>query len=255
MQERLEESQESVQDLAPAEQPVEETEPVAEVDPETRVAELEAQVAKLENDLRSKDGQRRKESDRDAELSGLGDELGAVRKMLAELAAGMSSGNLEDVATKTLQMNQELDKAQASRSADTRYDRELNRLVQTVSYKKVDEQTGEEEDMMLISQEDSKKLTEQWQKAWDKVDSGGSYDDVMNTHLEATAMALKEERRKSAEMEKTHREELKSAGKKALENAGIADLDTGAAIAGGNESLTGTALIERGLRKQLNTRL
>ena len=255
MQERLEESQESVQDLTPVEQPVEETEPVVQVAPETRVTELEAQVAKLQNDLRSKDGQRRKESDRDAELSGLGDELGAVRKMLAELAAGMSSGNLEDVATKTLQMNQELDKAQANRSADTRYDTELSRLLQTVSYKQVNDKTGEEEDLLLISQEDSKKLTEQWQKAWDKVESGGSYDDVMNAHLEATAMALKEERRRSSEREKAHREELKTAGKKALENAGIADLDTGAAIAGGNEPLSGAALIERGLRKQLNTRL
>ena len=68
-------------------------------------------------------------------------------------------------------------------------------------------------------------------------------------------MVLKEERRKSEEEKQRLRDEAKTAGKKALENAGIADLDTGAAIAGGNEPLSGAALIERGLRKQLNTRL
>ena len=45
-------------------------------------------------------------------------------------------------------------------------------------------------------------------------------------------------------------DEAKNAGKKALEKAGVADLDTGAAIAGGNEELRGSALIERGLRKR-----
>ena len=64
MQERLEEVQEEIQDLTPTEQPV--GEPGAEPDYRAKSEELEAQIVKLENDLRSREGQRRKESDGDA---------------------------------------------------------------------------------------------------------------------------------------------------------------------------------------------
>ena len=244
MQERLEEVQEEIQDLTPTEQPV--GEPGAEPDYRAKSEELEAQIVKLENDLRSREGQRRKESDRDAELSGLRDELGAVRRMFAELAAGMSSGNLEAVAAQTLQTNQELDRSQADRNWNTRYNGEQERLLATVC--------EDDKETLRISEADAQVIQDKWKIAWEKAQQG-NFDEVYQTHIEAHAMVLKEERRKSEEEKQLLRNEAKSAGKKALENAGIADLDTGAAIAGGNESLTGTALIERGLRKQLNTRL
>jgi len=244
MQERLEEVQEEIQDLTPTEQPV--GEPGAEPDYRAKSEELEAQIVKLENDLRSREGQRRKESDRDAELSGLRDELGAVRRMFAELAAGMSSGNLEAVAAQTSQMNQELDRSQADRNWNTRYNGEQERLLATVC--------EDDKETLRISEADAQVIQDKWKIAWEKAQQG-NFDEVYQTHIEAHAMVLKEERRKSEEEKQLLRNEAKSAGKKALENAGIADLDTGAAIAGGNESLTGTALIERGLRKQLNTRL
>ena len=244
MQERLEEVQEEIQDLTPTEQPV--GEPGAEPDYRAKSEELEAQIVKLENDLRSREGQRRKESDRDAELSGLRDELGAVRRMFAELAAGMSSGNLEAVAAQTSQMNQELDRSQADRNWNTRYNGEQERLLATVC--------EDDKETLRISEADAQVIQDKWKRAWELAQQG-NFDEVYQTHIEAHAMVLKEERRKSEEEKQLLRNEAKSAGKKALENAGIADLDTGAAIAGGNESLTGTALIERGLRKQLNTRL
>ena len=244
MQERLEEVQEEIQDLTPAEQPA--GEPGAEPDYRAKSEELEAQIVKLENDLRSREGQRRKESDRDAELSGLRDELGAVRRMFAELAAGMSSGNLEAVAAQTLQTNQELDRSQADRTWNTRYNGEQERLLATVC--------EDDKETLRISAADAEVIQDKWKKAWELAQHG-NYDEVFQTHIEAHAMVAKETRRKSDEEKQRHREELKTAGKKALENAGIADLDTGAAIAGGNEPLSGAALIERGLRKQLNTRL
>ena len=244
MQERLEEVQEEIQDLTPTEQPV--GEPGAEPDYRAKSEELEAQIVKLENDLRSREGQRRKESDRDAELSGLRDELGAVRRMFAELAAGMSSGNLEAVAAQTSQMNQELDRSQADRNWNTRYNGEQERLLATVC--------EDDKETLRISEADAQVIQDKWKIAWEKAQQG-NFDEVYQTHIEAHAMVLKEERRKSEEEKQLLRNEAKSAGKKALENAGIADLDTGAAIAGGNEPLSGAALIERGLRKQLNTRL
>jgi len=244
MQERLEEVQEEIQDLTPTEQPA--GEPTAEPDYRAKSEELEAQIVKLENDLRSREGQRRKESDRDAELSGLRDELGAVRRMFAELAAGMSSGNLEAVAAQTLQTNQELDRSQADRNWNSRYNGEQERLLATVC--------EDDKETLRISEADAQVIQDKWKIAWEKAQQG-NFDEVYQTHIEAHAMVLKEERRKSEEEKQRLRDEAKTAGKKALENAGIADLDTGAAIAGGNEPLSGAALIERGLRKQLNTRL
>ena len=244
MQERLEEVQEEIQDLTPTEQPA--GEPTAEPDYRAKSEELEAQIVKLENDLRSREGQRRKESDRDAELSGLRDELGAVRRMFAELAAGMSSGNLEAVAAQTLQTNQELDRSQADRNWNSRYNGEQERLLATVC--------EDDKETLRISEADAQVIQDKWKRAWELAQQG-NFDEVYQTHIEAHAMVLKEERRKSEEEKQRLRDEAKTAGKKALENAGIADLDTGAAIAGGNEPLSGAALIERGLRKQLNTRL
>ena len=244
MQERLEEVQEEIQDLTPTEQPA--GEPTAEPDYRAKSEELEAQIVKLENDLRSREGQRRKESDRDAELSGLRDELGAVRRMFAELAAGMSSGNLEAVAAQTLQTNQELDRNQADRNWNIRYNGEQERLLATVC--------EDDKETLRISEADAQVIQDRWKRAWELAQQG-NFDEVYQTHIEAHAMVLKEERRKSGEEKQRLRNEAKTAGKKALENAGIADLDTGAAIAGGNEPLSGAALIERGLRKQLNTRL
>jgi len=244
MQERLEEVQEEVQDLTPTEQPA--GEPTAEPDYRAKSEELEAQVVKLENDLRSREGQRRKESDRDAELAGYRDELGAIRRMIAQMAGGMSSGNPDEVTAQISQMNQELDRSQADRNWNSRYNGEQERLLATVC--------EDDKETLRISEADAQVIQDKWKRAWELAQQG-NFDEVYQTHIEAHAMVLKEERRKSEEEKQRLRDEAKTAGKKALENAGIADLDTGAAIAGGNEPLSGAALIERGLRKQLNTRL
>ena len=244
MQERLEEVQEEIQDLTPTEQPA--GEPTAEPDYRAKSEELEAQVVKLENDLRSREGQRRKESDRDAELAGYRDELGAIRRMIAQMAGGMSSGNPDEVTAQISQMNQELDRSQADRNWNSRYNGEQERLLATVC--------EDDKETLRISEADAQVIQDKWKRAWELAQQG-NFDEVYQTHIEAHAMVLKEERRKSEEEKQRLRDEAKAAGKKALENAGIADLDTGAAIAGGNEPLSGAALIERGLRKQLNTRL
>ena len=243
MQERLEEVQEEVQDLTPTEQPA--GEPTAEPDYRAKSEELEAQIVKLENDLRSREGQRRKESDRDAELAGYRDELGAIRRMIAQMAGGMSSGNPDEVTAQISQMNQELDRSQADRNWNSRYNGEQERLLATVC--------EDDKETLRISEADAQVIQDKWKRAWELAQQG-NFDEVYQTHIEAHAMVLKEERRKSEEEKQRLRDEAKTAGKKALENAGIADLDTGAAIAGGNEPLSGAALIERGLRKQLNTR-
>ena len=82
------------------------------------------------------------------------------------------------------------------------------------------------------------------------IDATFALPGIYDVQINAAKMVAQEERRRAADERKVLADEAKNAGKKALEKAGVADLDTGAAIAGGNEELRGSALIERGLRRR-----
>jgi hypothetical protein len=105
---------------------------------------------------------------------------------------------------------------------------------------------------ILVSEDDVVKIQSDWQAAWAEGSKAvrGDFEDVINIQVEAARMVAQQERRRATEERKRLSDEAKNAGKKALERAGVADLDTGAAIAGGNEELRGSALIERGLRRR-----
>ena len=215
-------------------------EPQEEPDYKVKTEELEAQVSKLQNDLKSREGQRRRESDRDEELSGIKDEVSAMRKVLTATMESFQSGNTEDFQAQISQINQEATRNQSNRNWNTKYEREQTRLLSTVQ---------DDEGNLLINEEDATKIQTQWQAAWEKAKQG-NFDDVVDTQIEAQRMVNQEERRKADTDRKALREEAKSAAKKALEQHGINDLDTGSAIAGGSEELHGAALIERGLRNR-----
>ena len=80
----------------PAEEAAEETSE-EEVDYKAKAAELETQVEKLNNDLRSRDGQRRRDTDRDAEFAGFRDELTAMRKVFSLYMEAAQKGDTYEV--------------------------------------------------------------------------------------------------------------------------------------------------------------
>jgi hypothetical protein len=140
-------------------------------------------------------------------------------------------------------VSQELAQGQATRDWNARYEKEQSRLMSTVQ---------DESENILISEDDVIKIQSDWQAAWAEGSKAvrGDFEDVINIQVEAARMVAQEARRRGTEDRKRLSDEAKNAGKKALERAGVADLDTGAAIAGGNEELRGSALIERGLRRR-----
>ena len=219
------------------------TEEATEIDYEAKAAELEAQVAKLENDLRSRGGQRRRDTDRDAELAGIRDSVGALQKLFTLYMDDRKMEMSDEAQTQISRVNNELAQGQATRDWNSRYEKEQTRLMSTVQ---------DESDNILISEDDAQKLQSDWQAAWAEGSKAtrGDFEDVINIQIEAARMVAQEERRRAAVERQKLADEAKNAGKKALEKAGVADLDTGAAIAGGNEELRGSALIERGLRKR-----
>ena len=225
-----------------AEEATEDT-PEEEVDYREKAAVLEAQVKKMENDLRSKDGQRRRDTDRDAELAGIRDSLGALQRVFTLYVEDRKMDMSEEAQTQISRVGQELAQGQATRDWNARYEKEQSRLMSTVQ---------DDGGNILVSEDDVVKIQSDWQAAWAEGTKAarGDFEDVINIQVEAARMVAKEERRRGTEDRKRLSDEAKNAGKKALERAGVADLDTGAAIAGGNEELRGTALIERGLRRK-----
>ena len=226
------------------------TEPVAtangmseEIDYQAKATELEAQVNKLENDLRSKDGQRRRDTDRDAELAGIRDSVGALQKVFTLYMEDRKMDMSDEAQVQISRVGQELAQGQATRDWNARYEKEQSRLMSTVQ---------DEGGNILVNEDDVIKIQSDWQAAWAEGSKAtrGDYEDIINIQIEAAKMVAQEERRRSTDERKRLSEEAKNAGKKALEKAGVANLDTGAAIAGGNEELHGSALIERGLRRR-----
>ena len=214
--------------------------PEEEVDYKAKAAELEAQVKKMENDLRSRDGQRRRDTDRDAEFAGFRDELGAMRKVFSLYMDALQRGDTYEVQDQISQVNQELAQGQAVRDYNSRYDKEMNRLLSTVQ---------DADGNLFISEDDAVKIQSDWAAAWEKAKTG-DYEGIYDIQIEAAKMVAQEERRRATDERKRLSDEAKNAAKTALEKAGVANLDTGAAIAGGNEELRGSALIERGLRRR-----
>ena len=226
------------------------TEPVAtangmseEIDYQAKATELEAQGNKVENDLRSKDGQRRRDTDRDAELAGIRDSVGALQKVFTLYMEDRKMDMSDEAQVQISRVGQELAQGQATRDWNARYEKEQSRLMSTVQ---------DEGGNILVNEDDVIKIQSDWQAAWAEGSKAtrGDYEDIINIQIEAAKMVAQEERRRSTDERKRLSDEAKNAGKKALEKAGVANLDTGAAIAGGNEELHGSALIERGLRRR-----
>ena len=219
------------------------TDETIEIDYKAKAAELESQVEKLTNDLRSRGGQRRRDTDRDAELSGIRDSVGALQKVFTLYMDDRKMDMSDEAQTQISRVNQELAQGQATRDWNSRYEKEQTRLMSTVQ---------DESDNILISEDDAQRLQSDWQAAWAEGSKAtrGDFEDIINIQIEAAKMVAQEERRRATVERQQLADEAKNAGKKALEKAGVADLDTGAAIAGGNEELRGSALIERGLRRR-----
>ena len=230
--------------VAQATEPVVTANGMSEVtDYQAKATELEAQVNKLENDLRSKDGQRRRDTDRDAELAGIRDSVGALQKVFTLYMEDRKMDMSDEAQVQISRVGQELAQGQATRDWNARYEKEQTRLMSTVQ---------DEGGNILVNEDDVIKIQSDWQAAWAEGSKAtrGDYEDIINIQIEAAKMVAQEERRRSTDERKRLSDEAKNAGKKALEKAGVANLDTGAAIAGGNEELHGSALIERGLRRR-----
>lgn len=187
-----------------------------------RGPELEAQNVKLQNDLKSREGQRRSQAERDADIGGLKDEVSALRKVIA--TSVKNSGD-DDLVAEITQYERKADETQATNAQRARFDKEEQRLLTTI----------QEGDGLLVSDEDAAKLQIMWQEAWAQSQRNGNYEAVVDLQIEAQRMVNAEERKRAKETLEQERKNSKKRVTQALEKAGVNDLDTGSSNAGGGE--------------------
>lgn len=193
----------------------------AEPDYKALYQEQNQRIAKLENDARSKDGNRRRQSETDDLLTGLGDQLTALRKSNTVLASAIGSQDTEEVSGQINEINQEADQSRR-RSV---FERGTQGALQQI-YDSAKDASGE---AMFDAQKGPEfaGIRESWQTAV----TSGDLGQVQALALEASTIGREAER---AHM-KAQLTEQRQTTEKAQQNAreeGL-DMDTGPAAGSG----------------------
>jgi hypothetical protein len=202
-------------------------EPESEVDWSVRGPELAAQVAKLINDQRSSDGQRRRNQDRDEDIRRLGDVVSAQSKTLSQVMGHLAKDDPEAKAEwdKTQETSRQ---EEVGRSLESRRDHIMEDIVEIVK-------NGES---LKISADDSQRIQSLWTAAQSETQRTGDISHLYEVKIEAQRAVQEFERKQAAAELRKARDDAKANTKKAMEKAGVFDQDTGPAGGGGSENLS-----------------
>jgi len=189
-----------------------------ETDWSVKGPELEAQVAKLTNDLKSSDGQRRKQVDSERRLDEFQDELTALRKTSVALMDHLASGDMDGLAAKATEIQQEADSHNSNRGLATWVEEAQAQLLETIK---------DADGNLLIGKEDLDKLGASWNAAKADAEATGNRVSLRDVQIEAQKMALRQERQNAKAEQDRIRTEEKELAKREKEKSGIHNQDTG----------------------------
>lgn len=217
-------------------QPKEETQPKTEESTEEKVEldaasllkerdELKSQIDKLQNDLRSREGQRRKQSDIDSQLAGIQDELSALRRVNTAYIQALQKGETDGLDSKIAEIDRDTGQSRNTRVRQNRYDQAVSHLFDVVN---------DSDGTLLLSEEQAKEIQTSWAKAGKEAMDSGDFSSLHDLTIEAGKLVLKNQRESSKKEADRIRKDAKEQTKKQLEDAGIHDLDTGASAGGGS---------------------
>lgn len=204
--------------------------------------ELRATLAKVQNDLRSREGQRRKQSEVDSQLADIQDEVKAMRRVTTAVFREMSQrGETDDLSGKVAEIERDASQSRASRLNQNRYDQAVARLMGVVNDK---------DGNLLLTEAQSKEIQGSWTKSGKEAIETGDFSGLYDITVEASKLVMQNEREASKKEADRLKKETKEQVKKQLEAAGVHDMDTGPSSGGGGtrDGLSGRELIERGLR-------
>jgi hypothetical protein len=214
-------SEEVVTQEPDAPQPeVQEAETEATAEPEV---DWKAQAERLEQQLKTEQGRSRKRDDTDTAILGIGDRMVAMEQSNAALIKALAEGDTENLPQQLTQIQAQSQNNQRGRTYQSRYEAltgQLRGAMQDVEGNEI---------LSLYEAPELEEVRQSWVEAHKNKSMAGLYSTLVRAH----EVVRQTERSKAAQMTDSVRQEERTSAKQRLEEAGIYDLDTGPASAGG----------------------
>ena len=215
-------------DVVAEAEPEPQPEPKAPEVLQTELTTAQAEIAKLRNDLKALRGLRGKESDRDSLMQDIREEIAEVKRTNAALVKALGSGNTDSLAADVSRIEGETYQQRAARNFQSQYATLWTELQAALT---------DEDGKAILNLQDSPELEavrSQWLSFYNAEKMGvperlaGFATAVAQAHTAVRRF----ERAAAREDAKKVRTTAAQRTKKALEEAGVHDLDTGAGTAG-----------------------
>jgi len=202
---------------------VQEAEAEPEVDWKARFDENEATLGKLEQQLKTEQGRNKKRDDTDSAVLGIGDRLAAMEQSNAALIKALAEGDTDNLPQQLDQIQAQSQNTQRGRAYQNQY------RVLTEQLRAATQDESGNDILSLYEAPELEEVRQSWVDANNKRSVSALYNTLVRTH----EVIRQAERGKASEKAETVRQEERTSAKQRLEEAGIYDLDTGAASAGG----------------------
>ena len=202
---------------------VQEAEVEATAEPEV---DWKAQAEKLEQQLKTEQGRNRKRDDTDTAILGIGDRMVAMEQSNAALIKALAEGDTENLPQQLTQIQAQSQNNQRGRTYQSRYEALTNQLRGAM------QDVDGNEILSLYEAPELEEVRQTWVDAHKNKSMAGLYSTLVRAH----EVVRQAERSKAAQATNNVRDEERKAATQRLEEAGIYDLDTGPASAGGGAS-------------------
>jgi len=201
-----------------------------------------ARAEKAESDHRAAVGRQKAQNERDEILYGIAARQEATDKSIAALIKAMADGDTDELPTTLTKIQNDAYSAQAQQKFEARYAKLFEELETSVL---------DEEGKPLVDIRTSplwEDVRQEWVAAYNARDLGGLTASLSKSLTKARHL----ERKILKELASKAKAEAKASAKAKLDEAGVLDLDTGSGASGaGDEKLTPTQRIQRGLEKRV----
>ena len=194
-----------------------------EVDWKSKFDENQATLSKLEQQLKTEQGRNRKRDDTDSAVLGIGDRLAAMEQSNAALIKALAEGDTDNLPQQLGQIQAQSQNTQRGRAYQNQY------RVLTEQLRAATQDESGNDILSLYEAPELEEVRQSWVDANNKRSVSALYNTLVRTH----EVIRQAERGKASEKAETVRQEERTSAKQRLEEAGIYDLDTGAASAGG----------------------
>ena len=202
---------------------VQEAEAEPEVDWKARFDDNQATLDKLEQQLKTEQGRNKKRDDTDSAVLGIGDRLAAMEQSNAALIKALAEGDTDNLPQQLGQIQAQSQNTQRGRAYQNQY------RVLTEQLRAATQDESGNDILSLYEAPEIEEVRLSWVDANNKRSVSALYNTLVRTH----EVIRQAERGKASEKAETVRQEERTSAKQRLEEAGIYDLDTGAASAGG----------------------